>query len=102
MKEISKKNNNEYIELFKTGNAAQLKKMIENENEKSGWDDIDLDYAMEEITINLECMERYENGKYFDLEFIRGNLDEMLLEKAANIANFAHMIIYTLSQEIIK
>ncbi len=87
---------NIYNELFKSGNKAQLEKMIENEDEKGGWDCIDLDFAISEITHNIEALERYSKALEIDPDLLKdiNILHKMIREKAANIANFAHMIIY--------
>ena len=76
----------DYEKLLKAGNKAQLEKLKEKENIKGGWDDIDLEYAagriegeLEELYMALDC-----EDEYF-LEEIR--------REAADIANFAHMII---------
>ena len=87
---------NIYNELFEHGNKAQLEKMIENEDEKGGWDCIDLDFAISEIFNNIEALKRYSKALEIDPDLLKdiNVLHKMIREKAANIANFTHMIIY--------
>lgn len=82
----------EYDELLNSGNAAQVEKLKMNKH-KRGFENIDIGYA--EKRLNEECRELY-------LE-IYGRIDgefktEKVRHEAADIANFAHMIIFKCDQ----
>lgn len=91
-----------YQEMFQAGNKAQLEKMIENEDKKSGWDNIGLGFASCELINNAECIHRYVKAKNIDQSLLKDGLDEMIRAKAANVANFAHMIILQCDKELNK
>ncbi len=90
----------DYDELLKSGNNAQLEKLKENEH-KRGFEDIGLYYAfkrLDEEYEELKC-ELYDFSSFgrihkntFDFSAIR--------KEAADIANFAHMIILKCDQEL--
>ncbi len=71
--------NRDYDKLLKAGNAAQLEKLKENEH-KQGWDDMNIDYAVDRIVEEVE-------------ELIRERDVQCIRREAADIANFCHMII---------
>lgn len=81
-----------YKELFESGNKAQLEKLEENEH-KRGYDNIGLGYARERIKRKCEEL-------FIELGFIPLTNPhfkpaiERVREKAANVANFTHMIIF--------
>jgi len=79
---------NKYKVLFDAGNAAQLEKLQANEH-KDGWNNIDIEYARDEIWMN-----------FFELD-IATNL-ATTRSKAADIANFAHMIILACDTKLAK
>ena len=73
----------DYKKLIAAGNKAQIEKLKENEHKK-GFDDIDI---METLSLLY--------GEFKELEYecvYSENIDAIRLE-AADIANFAHMII---------
>ena len=71
-----------YQNLFDAGNAAQLEKMLEHDYKK-GWDNLDPWFSYGAIDHNLFELKNALHRK----DFIKTR------DKAANIANFAHMII---------
>jgi len=78
----------EYKKLFDAGNAAQLEKLKENDH-KSGWNAISIDYA--ERRIAEEVLELFTTR-----DFVAAR------RAAADVANFAHMIILRCDKEISK
>jgi hypothetical protein len=79
---------NKFDKMFETGNRAQLVQMEANDD-KSGWDNIDILYANRRIGEIAENMSWTHDTDY-----------EELINKAANIANFAHMIILKCKNEM--
>lgn len=84
----------DYDELLKAGNAAQLEKLKENEH-KSGFNDINIDYAFKRLTeeveeLRKELFDKTGNGTYHIFN---------TRSEAADIANFAHMIILACDKE---
>lgn len=78
-----------YDKLLNAGNKAQLERLEEKEKQGyTGWDDISLYYAIDKINSNLSKM--------------RNATHKETRKAAANIANFAHMIIYQCDSEIRK
>jgi hypothetical protein len=82
----------EYHDLLRAGNAAQVEKLKRNAY-KSGYEDIAFDYAwkrlkeeMHELNIAL-CL-----ISLTDLEY--ENTLKNIRHEAADVANFAHMLIY--------
>ncbi len=72
----------EYKNLIADGNKAQLERLKANSHKK-GFDDIEIEYALdsirkktEELQVALSCYN-----------------SEVMRDKAADIANFAHMVI---------
>ncbi len=74
----------DYNKLLHAGNRAQVEKLIENSH-KAGWDNIGIDYAINRI--EDEVRELHTAIDKRDVKEIR--------REAADIANFAHMIILT-------
>lgn len=85
--------NRDYTKLLKAGNAAQLEKLKENEH-KTGFEDINIYYAynrlkneLQELSIEMYYMPR-------KVWALRENINyPAIRHEAADIANFAHMII---------
>ncbi len=73
-----------YDELLEAGNRAQLEKLHENSH-KRGFDSIDLAYALSRIQEEVA-------------ELCAADTDQELRREAADIANFAHMIIYAIDR----
>jgi uncharacterized protein YjaG (DUF416 family) len=74
----------DYKALLEAGNRAQLEKLKENEH-KDGFNQIDLEYAVSRIREETEELE---------VELIFRDNDKNIRREAADIANFAHMIIF--------
>lgn len=86
--------NRDYDILLSAGNAAQLEKLKKNEH-KRGFDNIDLDYAWYRIQEEIEELrEEMDAPIWRDLKAI--------MAEAADVANFAHMIILKCDQELNK
>ena len=81
----------DYAELLGAGNKAQVEKLLENEHKGgfSGQDLIDLFLLLQEETLELT---REMVLEFYDPRAIR--------REAADIANFAHMIILECDKEI--
>jgi hypothetical protein len=73
-----------YKKLLEQGNKAQMRKLLENDNEKDGWDNIDIDFALERIQDEFEELQ----DAHMKTDIIG------MIEEAADIANFAHMLIW--------
>ncbi len=75
----------DYEALLEAGNKAQLEKLRENEH-KDGFDDISIAYVMDRIEDeHMELEHAFDNVGDLGWESVR--------HEAADIANFAHMII---------
>jgi hypothetical protein len=72
-----------YEKLIESGNKAQMEKLRENEH-KRGFDNLDVRYSNRRIK---------EEQQELDHAIAIGDL-EAIRREAADIANFAHMIIY--------
>jgi phosphotransacetylase len=83
----------DYEKLLESGNKAQLEKLLLNEH-KRGFENIDLNYASDRIEEELDELWVEIQMKNKDFSAIR--------KEAADIANFAHMIIYKCDQELKK
>jgi NTP pyrophosphatase (non-canonical NTP hydrolase) len=79
----------DYEQLFQAGNSAQREKLKENEH-KSGFDDIEINYAIRRISEELQELKD---------AYLNKGLSEVR-EEAADIANFAHMIINKIDIEL--
>lgn len=85
----------DYEKLIESGNKAQLEKLLQNEH-KPGFEDIDIVYAYKRI-------KQEESELFWEIFNGKENVDfSKIRHEAADIANFAHMIIYKCDQEIIK
>ena len=71
-----------YCNLLHHGNRAQLEKLTENHH-KSGFDDLDIEYL-------YECLEE-EMAELWSV--IEDQLLDETRREAADVANYAHMII---------
>lgn len=85
----------DYDNLLSAGNKAQLEKLEENPH-KRGFDNIKLEYAHTRIKeemaeLNIE-INGYPHSQTIDWQKVR--------REAADVANFAHMIIFKCDQEI--
>lgn len=85
----------DYGKLLSAGNKAQLEKLQQNEH-KSGFDNINVHYAFRRLTEELKELEKklfqgFHPKHRFDIFNTRA--------EAADIANFAHMIILACDQE---
>ncbi len=83
----------DYDKLLESGNKAQLEKLLLNEH-KRGFENINLDYAINRIYQEIE--ELHEAHLFNDVDF------SSIRKEAADIANFAHMIIFKCDQELNK
>ena len=88
-----------YKELLKAGNKAQLEKLQQN-GHKKGFDDIDIDYAY--IRLEVEMDELLKELLLFPSSKDRKKVYEKIRHEAADIANYAHMIILKCDKEIAK
>lgn len=84
----------DYDSLIDAGNKAQIEKLEENSHKK-GFENINLSYAFHRLQ---EEMDELSNEIYDNLE--SGGRIEEIRREAADIANFAHMIIYKCDQEL--
>ena len=75
---------NSYKELLEQGNKEQLNKLLQNDSDKEGWDNINTDFAIERIEDELEELK----AAHMKTDIMR------MIEEAADIANFAHMLIW--------
>lgn len=82
-----------YKELFQAGNKAQLEKLQRNEHKK-GWNDLRVGYLTNRIDDELEELFKETISMPRDYRKIR--------HEAADIANFAHMIILRCDKELKK
>lgn len=75
--------------------AEQMAIKLEENSHKSGWDDVDLDYAMERLQD-----EAYElDQAVYDFQYVSERAEAVRVEairEAADVANFAFMIAYKL------
>lgn len=95
----------DYDKLLEAGNKAQLEKLEEN-NHKRGFDEIDLDYAYGRIEDELLELKKELYDLYygeFPCKILKDQYNCVDVRKeAADIANFAHMIILKCDQELEK
>lgn len=100
---MSKRN---YDELLTAGNKAQLEKLKDNEH-KEGFNNIDLYYANERLSEEVEELEK----ELYNIAILEGTTQYFCKKKlnykkirheAADVANFAHMIILACDKEIKK
>lgn len=88
----------DYDGLIKTGNAARLEKLIENDH-KTGFDNIDIGYAIKRIKQERkELKEAYLIMRAHPTpETIRN-----VIREAADVGNFSDMVIYTATNQLKK
>lgn len=82
----------DYDGLLKSGNRAQMEKLQQN-GHKRGFDDIDIPYAKERILEEWSELAKAIN---------EGQPLEEVRSEAADVANFAHMIIYVCDRKILE
>ena len=87
----------DYKKLIAAGNKAQIEKLKENEHKK-GFDDIDIMYAFGRADEELQelCEELYDVHTMYGVRSLypKEDIDYCnARHEAADIANFAHMII---------
>jgi hypothetical protein len=88
-----KEDNRDYLKLLQAGNTAQIEKLRENEH-KPGFDNIDINWAFKRL---------HDEFRELFSELSEDNKDYSLIRKeAADVANFAHMIILAADQEMNK
>lgn len=89
-----------YKELFQAGNKAQLEQMEKHEY-KRGWKNFLLHSSFQGIRKSAIHIESALYKSFTHQEIIIEPTDlKMIRKKAANIANFAHMIILKCDKEI--
>jgi len=87
----------DYSNLLDAGVAAQLEKLKENEHKK-GFEDVDIYYVYRRIHDEYR-----ELGEEIFYDKFQNNIDyNKVRREAADIANFAHMIIVKCNQELNK
>ena len=92
-----------YNELFEHGNKAQLEQMVKNEHYKSGWDDFGLGAGFKGIRKNAIKIEDQLYTLFTRQGRKKDSIDfESVRKRAANIANFAHMMILDCDKELSK
>lgn len=72
--------------LLQSGIAAQTEKLLEN-SEKRGFDNIDIDYGFKRL--QDEYLELFD-----ELYYVKKRDPHKIRREAADVANFAHMIIF--------
>lgn len=80
-----------YNKLFESGNRAQLEKLKAKSYKGNGWENIAIDFGMRRLFDEigeLWCYRKENNPP-----FTEKKLHEIIRNEAADIANFAHMII---------
>lgn len=91
-----------YDELLKSANIAMLEKLKENEH-KNGFEDIDIEFAINRITEETDELDIEFNGiamyKAWKGKMHKTNYHKVRRE-AADVANFAAMIIYKCDQKM--
>lgn len=95
-----------YEQLQKAGNRAALEKLQQNEH-KSGFDDIDIHYAFKRVTdeaveLNKELFCKVEGTEYITrIPYDKIDYSKVRHE-AADIRNFCDMIILKCDMELSK
>lgn len=91
-----------YDKMFEDGNKAQLEQMIKHEH-YTGWDNLGLEAGFKGIRENAICIEDQLYTLFTRQERNRDSIDyEAVRKRAANIANFAYMMILDCDREILK
>ena len=81
----------DYTALIEAGTAAQLEKLEQN-GHKEGFDNININYALKRIT--EEYVEAYQETHESIIDYSK------VRHEAADIANFAHMVILACDKQI--
>lgn len=90
----------DYTALLEAGNKAQLEKLEEN-GHKEGFDDIDISLCEERLKDEVKELDKEIWDEYYEEYF--ENMDyKKIRHEAADIANFAHMIILACDKELEK
>jgi len=84
----------DYKKLLESGNKAQLEKLKNNEH-KSGFENLDIDYAFERLKEEVHEL-------LVELQGVKERNPSDIRSEAADVANFAYMIILKCDQEINK
>jgi cell division protein ZapA (FtsZ GTPase activity inhibitor) len=85
-----KQDQRDYIGLINAGVTAQIEKLKDNEHKK-GFEDVDIMYAFGRIMQEVKELEH---------EIVFTENISAIRSKAADIANFCHMLIYRSDQEL--
>lgn len=86
-----------YMKLLEHGNKAQLEQMNAN-NHKTGWDNFPIELSTAYIKINLDNLLDAVYGERGKLMTSRSTKD--IRRIAANIANYAHMIVLKCDNDV--
>jgi hypothetical protein len=70
--------------------SKEMEAKLEANSHKRGWDDIDLDYALQRMREEVE-----ELAPHIDNWDYRSSQAKAIVEEAADVANFAMMLAYT-------
>jgi hypothetical protein len=101
-----KQDSRNYADLINAGVIAQIEKLRDNEH-KPGFDNIDIEYATRRVgeeheELLNEIYKITESGGVINY-WHKDNKDFSKIRKeAADIANFAHMLIFKCDQELKK
>lgn len=94
--------NNKYDEMFEAGNKAQLEQMIKHKH-YTGWDNFGIGAGFEGIRKNAIKIESQLYTLFTRQGKKKVSVDyESVRKRAANIANFAHMMILDCDKELVK
>lgn len=88
-----------YKELLDIGNKAQIEKLMLNEHKKD-FNELSFDYGIKRICeevheLVIEVLNFYKSNSDESLEYLK-----RIRNEAADVANFAHMIIMKCDNEI--
>lgn len=94
----------DYDELLSAGQKAQLEKLKENDH-KSGFDEIDIPQSFhrikdEYIELGEELFYEKQGCSFFEYKFKKDIDFEAVRKEAADVANFAYMIILQCDKEL--
>ena len=81
----------DYKALLDAGNKAQLEKLEQN-GHKKGFDNLKLPYAFKRLVMEIDELTKEYCNVVLDFQAIR--------HEAADVANFAHMIILATDKEL--
>lgn len=93
----------DYDKMFKAGNKAQLEQMVKYDRIRSGWDNFPILESFEGIRKAAVFIERMLFHEFTNTSKpLTKSQVEILRSKAANISNYAHMIILNCDEEVKK